>query len=215
MVFLTIARLKKKKMLFLIPLLVLGIVLPVLIAIIIHQNAGDVQMAKAEIFRQLHVWVPMFATWWTILVFQDFFEHEGNEILYLYHSPLQFLKDQCLVQLWYVMVVCVFFCAIYRSVGLEGFVLLQLLMESLFIGSLTYFLCFLFQNSGGTLLIVIAYSIYLNLFDSLKMFQFMSVFPEKLMRTQEDVRRIYACIILSLFFVTGGFVCSKIRRVYK
>lgn len=215
MFYLTLARLKKKKLLFLVPFLVMGVLVPALIMLIIYQNGGDVLLARTDIFRQLHVWIPMFAVWWTILVFQDFFEHEGNEILYLYHSPVQLLRDQCLVLVWYIMTIGFFWLLCYRLTGLGETVLIQLVLESLFIGNFSYFLCFFLQNSGGTYLIILAYCIYLNLFDSLKLFQFMSVFPEGYAETQQDARRMYMCAVLSVFFMIGGFVSSKLRHVYK
>lgn len=215
MFYLTLARLKKKKLLFLVPFLVMGVLVPALIMLIIYQNGGDIWLARTDIFRQLHVWIPMFAVWWTILVFQDFFEHEGNEILYLYHSPVQLLRDQCLVLVWYIMTIGFFWLLFYRFAGFGEIVLIQLVLESLFIGNFSYFLCFFLQNSGGTFLIVLAYCIYLNLFDSLNLFRFMSVFPEDVVVAQTDVRRMYMSAVLAVLFLMGGFVSSQLRHVYK
>lgn len=215
MIYLTFARLRKKGIKFLVPLLVLFVVLPVMGLVFRRHYADSPEQFLRVIVTQLHVWVPVFSSWWSLVLFYDFFESEGNELLYLYHKPVFFLQVQYLAILLYAVGIFLFFPVFQIIAPIDSFVLPQLIAESFAISSLTYFLCFLLLNTGAAFLVPVAYSIYINLFDSLNLLSFLSIFPDNSSVTSENVKRIVHCCAAAVIFSFGGFVCSKYRRKYK
>lgn len=215
MIYLTFVRLRKKKALAFVPFFVLYVFLPILSILFQYHYRDSQEEFLRVVTQQLHVWIPMFSSWWPILLLNDFFDSEGNELLYLYHSPLYFLGAQCLSVFLYSGAIVLFFCVFQMLVSFEIFVLAQLMIESLVISSLTYFLCFLLQNTGAGFLIVIVYCIYINLFDNLNLLSFMSIFPQESMVTQENIELLKGSGLAALIFMGGGFVCSLLRKGYK
>lgn len=215
---LTLARLQKKKVMALIPLFVSFVLLPLMGLFFCYRYEGDTQGAVREFTLQMHVWIPLFSAWWGLVLFQDFFESGGNELLYLYHHPPYFLKIQCAAVLLYSFCIaaCFLICRqICRQfIPLEWFLVVQLLAESFFAAALAYFLYFAFLNTGAGLLIVAAYCIYLNLFDTLGMLDFISVFPKYSDITAENVRLIECSCLSALIFLVLGFLCSKFHKDY-
>ena len=68
----------KNKLRFAVPLIALFVLIPALAALILSGPESDIKMA--DCIRQLHVWVPLFSTWWILLYAGDFFSHDGNEL---------------------------------------------------------------------------------------------------------------------------------------
>ena len=106
------------------------------------------------------------------------------------------------------------FC-IQQTIDFPLFVIGQLSVETVFIASLTLFSSFLLQNTGGSLLIVIAYCVYLNHFDSLGIFQFMSVFPRREEFLNFNVGLLRNALISSGIMSALGSECIGWRRGYK
>lgn len=213
MVKLALKRLIKKKIMFFLPLIMMGVVLPLLSVFFYRHDAGDYEEFISNITLQMHVWIPMFSAWWVILLFNDFFEGEGNELLYIYFRPRQLFAEHIFFVILYVASIVVIFSLFRIFFDLEIFVLFQLMAESLVISSATYFLCFAFQKTGVGLLMAMVYCIYLNLFDNLKLLKFLSVFPESSVADAENMELIKISVIFSLLFLCFGFLLSKFRRI--
>ena len=79
----------KNKLRFAVPLIALFVLIPALAALILTGPESDIKMA--DCIRQLHVWVPLFSTWWILLYAGDFFSHDGNELMYLIWKPHQII----------------------------------------------------------------------------------------------------------------------------
>lgn len=215
MVKLAFKRLIKRKIMFLVPLFMMGVVLPLISVFFYRQNADLYETFVSDVVLQMHVWIPMLSAWWVILLFNDFFENEGNELLYIYFRPGQLLAEHILVTLLYGVCV-VIFCVVFRMFVLfEIFVMVQLLAESFAISSAVYFLCFAIQKTGVGLLMAMAYCVYLNLFDYLKLLRFLSVFPESRVADEKNVELVKSCMIISVLFLVLGFLLSKFRRTFK
>lgn len=212
---LTFARLQKKKVMALVPLVVSFVLLPVMGLFFCRQNEGDMEEAVREFTLQMHVWIPLFSAWWGLILFQDFFESGGNELLYLYHHPTYFLKIQCVAVLLYSFCIIACFLICRQFMPLEWFLVVQLTTEAFFAAALAYFLYFAFLNTGAGLLIVAAYCIYINLFDTLGMLNFISVFPKYSNNTTENVRLIGCSYLSALIFLVLGFLCSEFHKEYK
>ena len=83
------------------------------------------------------------------------------------------------------------------------------------ISSATYFLCFAFQKTGVGLWMAMTYCIYLNLFDTLKLLKFLSVFPENSVADTENMELIKISVIISFLFFFSGFLLSKFHKTFK
>lgn len=215
MVKLALKRLIKKKIMFFLPLFVLGVVLPLLSVFFYRHYSGDYEEFISNITLQMHVWIPMCSVWWVILLFNDFFEDEGNELLYIYFRPKQLFAEHISIVILYVASIVVFFGLFRIFVPLEIFVSFQLIAESFVISSATYFLCFAFQKTGTGLLMAMVYCIYLNLFDTLKLLKFLSVFPESSAADVENIELIKVSVIISFLFLFSGFLLSKFHKTFK
>ena len=208
-------RLTKRKRMFSVPLVIIYFVLPILSFFIYKQKSDIYEEFVSAVVLQMHVWIPMLSSWWVILMFHSFFENEGNEVLYIHVRPLQFLLDYLGVFFLYSFFIVVFSLVFRFFVPYEIFVIGQLLAESLFISSAVFFMCFAVQKTGVGLLMAIAYCVYLNLFDYLKLFKFLSVFPESRGMDAPNLRLIKICIVGSMLCILMGTVLSKFRRAYK
>lgn len=213
--YLTLQRLRKKKAAAMLPLAVLYLLLPGIILMFNFHYREEPEVFQRIVLQQLHVWIPLFSVWWILLLFHDFVDCEGNELLYLYHKPLYFLKSLCLSSVLYSVAVTLFFVVFQRFVPVGFFVLLQLVVEIFVISSLAYFLCFLLQNTGACFLLITAYSFYIILFDQLRILRFMSIFPENAAAGADNIRLIQMSLPAAMLFLAAGFICSRFRRILK
>ncbi len=212
---LILQRLRKKKAAAVLPLLVLYLFLPGIILLFYFHYNEEPEVFQRIVLQQLHVWIPLFSVWWILLLFHDFVDCEGNELLYLYHMPLDFLRSLCLSFVLYSVAVTLFFVAFQRFVPVGFFVLLQLIAEICVISSLAYFLCFLLQNTGSSFLIIAAYCFYVILFDQLGILRFLSVFPESAESVAENIALIRNSLTAAFLFAAAGLICSRFRRIFK
>lgn len=215
MVYLTLQRLRKKKAAALLPLAVLYLFLPAMTALFYFHYKEEQEIFLRVVMQQLHVWIPLFSSWWIILLFHDFVDCEGNELLYLYHKPSYFLKVLSLSFLLYSGAVSLFFVVFRIYVPGERFVLLQLVTEIFVISSLAYFFCFLLQNTGSGFLMIAAYCIYIILFDHLRILSFMSIFPESGTASPENITLMGKSFLAAVLFLAAGLICSRFRRILK
>lgn len=210
-----VVQMTKSKVRSVVPIIVLFVFLPVLIGTIASTSSEPGDMQTVDMIRQLHVWIPLFSGWWTIVFAHDFFSVDGNELMYLYHRTTHILAGQIVGMLIYLFLVCVSFTLYDAIYPMEQEILYQLLLESMMVCNLTFFTCFLFQNTGAALMIIVVYCIYLNLFDALGMFRFLSVFPQKTLFTKWDNGMPGKALAGALVFCASGTALSKIRRVYR
>ncbi len=206
-------KMTKNKIMFWVPVIELVVILPMLIYIMSrNEHRGELELAN-EIIRQLHVWIPLGAGWWSIVFANDFFSSDGNELLYLFHKTLHIVMGQGVSFFLYVICIIMAF-PLYRMIfSMDWIVMWQVIMESLMIAGFTFFLSFFLQNTGAALLIIITYCIYLNLFDKLHMFDIISVFPtDCVFPAWESGLVIKTFVIAAVFWGLGG-ICVKKRRV--
>lgn len=207
--------LKKSKLFFFVPLFILGVVLPFMCVFFYNHYNKDMQLFMQNIIIQLHLFIPLLSSWWTILILKDFYESDGNELLYLYYRPRHLLVVHCMSVVMYIGMIIVFFFIFQIFTNATIFFMYQLIVESLVVSSLVYFLCMALQNTGTGLLIVLSYCVYINLFDSLRVLTFMSIFPMNGEASSENIRLIEISLMITVVLLGGGYVFSKIRHVYK
>lgn len=215
MMSLTLQRLCKRKWVAVLPLFVLYALLPGITIMFFYHYQDDYDKFLQVVIPQLHVWIPMMGAWWIIVLFHDFVDCEGNELLYLFHGTDYFLKTVVLVVVMYSMFgapLCLFYEIKYET-GM--FLLLQLFLETVAIISFAFFLCFLLQNTGACFLIIVAYCLYMLLFDTTGILEFLSIFSKDANISTSNIIRLRNTGIVTGVFFCSGLVCSRIRCSYK
>ena len=213
MIPLYLIQMSKNKFRFLVPFVVLFALVPALIEWIMASGNTGYQMS--DMLRQFHVWIPLFATWWILLYNNDFFSSDGNELMYLIYKPGQIVLCQLFNLVLYLLFASLAFVIIRFIYPFSNLLLCQLLVEAAMMGSMAFFCCYLFQNTGAALLVAVFYDIYLNLFDELSFFQGISIFPQQMLAVEwEWSQMVKAVLGMLVFFVTGAVLVKK-RRVYK
>lgn len=215
MVKMYLVQMTKNKIRFIVPFVVLLVLIPAMIGTIVSSsgNSGDVKLA--DIIRQLHVWIPLFSGWWTIVFTADFFSSDGNELMYLFHRQIYVFWGQMAALIFYLLLVFGGFCLYGVICPIEEVVLWQLLLESAMVCSLTFFICFLLQNTGAALMVSVLYCVYLNLFDSLNMFGFLSVFPREMQSVAWEPGIAVKAMVGTIVFLLVGTLLFQVRRVYR
>lgn len=212
-----LSRFKRCKGFVLLPIAVIGVVIPLMCRhyLVYYTGLGEPYQAVSKTIALLHTCVPMMIAWWIVLLFRDFFNSEGNELLYYFYSQWELFKEYLILVCVYGVIAVLVFLVVSRIVDIPFFVLGQLECETLCIAALSYFCAFLLLNTGGSLLVSIGYCVWLNLFDTLNLFGFMSVFPREeqyLVWNWKSVAAILAAaVVLNIF----GILCMRFRRNYK
>ena len=109
----------------------------------------------------------------------------------------------------------VVFAVVGNMVDMPYFILGQLTAETLCVAAMTYFFAFLLLNTGGCLLVSIGYCVYINMFDTLDLFGFMSIFPRPEEFLVWDGGRVRDALVAAAVLNAVGVVCMKFRRKYK
>ena len=207
------ARIRNKKWLCLVPVFILGALLPLSIAVILSDDAGEDDILL-KIAAQIHIWLPVCGAWWAVLLFHDFFEAEGNELLYLYHKKSQFIFEQTIFACLQMAVTAAVFGIVRHFFELPLFLAVQLLAEVAVISFLMFFLCFVFLNAGIGFTICAVYCLYINLFDPLRIMSFLSIFPEDSGASRQNVQLVVVNFVLAGVLAAAGTALSRVRYSY-
>ena len=192
-----LSRFKRCKGFVLLPIAVIGVVIPLMCRhyLVYYTGLGEPYQAVSKTIALLHTCVPM--------------------MLYYFYSQWELFKEYLILVCVYGVIAVLVFLVVSRIVDIPFFVLGQLECETLCIAALSYFCAFLLLNTGGSLLVSIGYCVWLNLFDTLNLFGFMSVFPREeqyLVWNWKSVAAILAAaVVLNIF----GILCMRFRRNYK
>ena len=127
------ARLRKRKAMIVIPIFIIGILVPIMCFYFWVRYVEEPERIVEEVIALLHTCIPMAGCWWIILLYQDFFEWEGNELLYYYHSWRQLIKEYIFVVAVYVGVSGFIVFCIQQTIEFPFFVIVQLSAETVFI----------------------------------------------------------------------------------
>lgn len=207
-----LVQMTKNKLRFLVPFAALFVLIPALAALILSGPESDIK--TADCIRQIHVWIPLFSTWWILIYAGDFFSHDGNELMYLIWKPHQITACVAAGIAAYMAAAVLSFALLQTIQPFDVLLLWQILAETWMLAGMVFFCCFLFQSTGAALMVAVLYDIYLNLFDGLHMFSAISVFPQQTLTVEADPPRMLAALVAGIVFFAGGAVCVKYRKVY-
>lgn len=214
MIHFIIISVRKRKMMFLIPVLVLGIFVPLLLRHYTVMYAGYEEQIMWYALVLLHTCLPMLVSWWIVLLYQDFFGWDGNELLYYYYPCSMLVKQYAAAVIVYVILESAVFCGYRLIVPAPDFVLAQLVSETLCVASFTCLCAFLMQNTGASMLVSIGYCVYLNMIDRSGYFNFISVFPYPDAYMVWDAGRVENVLAAAAVCTAAVFVCMRYRRKY-
>lgn len=207
-----LVQMTKNKLRFVVPFAALFVLIPALAAWILSGPESDIK--TADCIRQLHVWIPLFCTWWILIYAGDFFSHDGNELMYLIWKPYQITVCVTAGIAAYMAAAVLSFAVLQSVQPFDLLLLWQILAETWMVAGLAFFCCFLFQSTGAALMAAVLYDIYLNLFDGLHMFSAISIFPQQTLTVESDPPRMAAAWIAGIVLFAGGAVCVKGRKNY-
>lgn len=205
---------RKRKMMFLIPVLVLGVFVPLLLRHYTVIYAGYEDQLMWYALTLLHTCVPMLVSWWIVLLYQDFFGWDGNELLYYYYPCSMLAKQYVAAVIVYVVLESAAFCGYRLIVPAADLVLAQLVSETLCMAAFTCLCAFLLQNTGASLLVSICYCVYINMIDRSGYFDFISIFPHPDAYMAWDAGRTAGVLAAAAVCTAATFVCMRYRRKY-
>lgn len=194
--------LKNLRFYYFVPPIILFILIP-LTALAAIKSGGD--FPECCMIAQL--FIPSFAAWWPLFVLKEYLNSAGKELLFVH----KFGRDSLLMRMiilgaFFVLHVTILFVWFTTLFDFVWFLFIAIILQSIFMISLAYFLSLLFQNTFIPMIINFAYSsiFILALFDSpLNIFETVAGSTSK-----SPVVAIMACI---LFY--GGYYIEK--RLYK
>lgn len=208
---------KQNKIKYIIPLLFSYIIMP-LIAYTITSNTPDDELQDVifDILKYLHILIPILSVWWILLYFSSFFSKKGNELIYFYHKTHSilgiFITNIILFLILFTPTVFIY-NSIFKFSPTWYF---EYLLESLVISSIYYWFSFITQNIGSGLIVIIIYSLYVNIFDITGSLEKISIFPSntEILETQHLPHSLYFYLGLFIAFTALGTIASKYSRKY-
>lgn len=191
--------LKNQQFYYLVPVVVLFIVVPLAVLAAIKNGAGD-NFPECAFIAQLLM--PSFAAWWPLLTLKEYLNSPGKELLFVYKQGRESLLLK-MIFLWalyvlHVLIVFIYFTYVFDNVW---FLFIAIIVQSMFMIALGYFLSLLFQNTFIPLIVNFSYSsifMLVLLYSPLSIFQIGSMFEASSLS-----KSIFAAIIAFILFYAG------------
>lgn len=137
--------LKNQQFYYFVPPMVLFIVVPLAVLAAIKNGTGD-NFPECAFIAQL--FIPSFAAWWPLFTLKEYLNSPGKELLFVYKRGRDslFLKMIFLWAFYVLHVLIVFICFTYIFDNV-WFLFIAIIIQSMFMIALGYFLSLLFQNT--------------------------------------------------------------------
>lgn len=148
--------LKNLRAYYYIPLVVLFLVVPLMMTASLKKYGPS--FPSFTLTCQLYI--PCFAPWWLLFILKDYFNSPGKELLFVYRQSRDSIMG-ILVTLWflYVLHVLIVFGAAAFIYDFVWFLFVAIIIQSLFLTALAYFIAILLQNTFIPLIINFTYSL--------------------------------------------------------
>ncbi|MBT9147807.1 MAG: hypothetical protein DDT32_01573 [Syntrophomonadaceae bacterium] len=199
--------LKNQRFYYFAPPVILFILLP--LAVLASVKAGG-RIAECATFSQW--FIPSFAAWWPLFILKEYLNSPGKELLFVYKSGRDSLFFR-MIGLWafyvlHVVILFIYFASLFEFVW---FLFIAIIIQSMFMIALGYFLSLLFQNTFIPLIINFAYSSIFNL--ALFHSPLISIFKISPFSNAESLNKFIAVAIIACILFYGGYQLEK--RLYK
>lgn len=199
--------LKNQRFYFFVPPVVLFILVPLTVLATIKSGGGN-NFPECATISQL--FIPSFAAWWPLFILKEYLNSPGRELLFVYKSGRDSLFSKMII-LWvfyllHVVIVFIYFTSLFDFVW---FLFIAVIIQSMFLIALGYFLSLLFQNTFIPLIINFAYS---SIFMLAVLDSPLSIFENGFFNNTGSLSKsIVVAIIASILFY-GGYQIEK--RLY-
>jgi len=198
--------LKNLRFYYYIPLVVLFILVP-LTAVATLKKASDPFPSFVTICQ---LYIPCFAPWWPLFVLKDYLNSPGKELLFVYKQSRDSLLGKVVI-LWilYVLHILVVFLAASFLYKFVWFLFIAVIIQSILLTALAYFLAILLQNTFVPLITNFTYSLIFMLAGG---YSPLSIFVDGL-RDASSLDKSVFVFIAALVLLYAGFQLEK--RLYK
>lgn len=161
------------------------------------------------ILPQFHLFLPLFAGWWIVMILSEMTNEEGNELLYLYLSPNCIRQCRFVAISGYLFPALIYFCIVHDRWGLHWFLFLQLTVEIFFVCGIIYCITAITNNTGAAMLVTAVYCIFVNKLDIFEILGPVSVFPKEQAANQGNIILLSVTLAVALLFELTGFFGDK------
>jgi hypothetical protein len=200
--------LKNQRFYFFVPPVMLFILVPLTVLATIKSGGGD-NFPECGTISQL--FIPSFAAWWPLFILKEYLNSPGKELLFVYKSGRDslFLK---MIALWaffvlHIAIVFIYFTSLFDFVWL---LFIAIIIQSMFMIALGYFLSLLFQNTFIPLIINFAYS---SIFVLALFYSPLSIFEIGSFNSASSLSKSPVVAIIAFILFYGGYQIEK--RLHK
>jgi len=198
--------LKNLRFYYFVPLVVLFVLVPLTVIASVKQYGPS--FPSFTVICQLHI--PCFSPWWPLFVLKDYLNSPGKELLFVYKQRRDSLLGKTVV-LWvlYVLHILVVFFAATFLYDFVWFLFVAVVIQSMFLTALAYFLAILLQNTFVPLITTFTYSLMFMLAGG---YSPLNIFTQGLSDASSLDKSVFVFIAAVIFFYVGYQVE---KRLYK
>ena len=195
---------KNLKGYYMIPLLVLYIFIPILNVGMVNMS-GSVGNAYSLVFRETEKYLPIMSVWWTIFIFREYIEGDGNEILYCIGQMGKIKAPKIIfIFIWYIIHVGILF--LVYSIFWDNILLeyIKTVIQCFFFSSVMYMLIYTLKSTTISFMILLIYELF-AIFINTDIVNYISIYENGNKITPYIISAKYMPIlILSIgFFIIG------------
>jgi hypothetical protein len=200
--------LKNQRFYYFVPPVVLFILVPLTVLATIKSGGGS-NFPECGTISQL--FIPSFAAWWPLFMLKEYLNSPGKELLFVHKSGRDSLFSRMMI-LWaffvlHVVIVFIYFASLFDFVW---FLFIAIIIQSMFMIALGYFLSLLFQNTFVPLIINFAYS---SIFMLVLFYSPLSIFEIGSFNNASSLSKSIVVAIIAFILFYGGYQIEK--RLYK
>jgi len=196
--------LKNQRLYFFVPPIILFILVPLTVLATIKNGGGD-NFPECATISQL--FIPGFAAWWPLFVLKEYLNSPGKELLFVHKYGRDSLVFKMII-LWafYVLFVVIVFIYFIFLFDFVWFLFIAIIIQSLFMVALGYFLALLFQNTFIPLIINFAYS---SIFMLALFYSPLSIFEIGSFNSVSSLSKSPVVAIIAFILFYGGYQIEK------
>jgi hypothetical protein len=198
--------LKNLRFYYFVPLVVLFVLVPLTVIASVKQYGPS--FPSFTVICQLYI--PCFSPWWPLFVLKDYLNSPGKELLFVYKQRRDSLLGKTVV-LWvlYVLHILVVFFAATFLYDFVWFLFVAVVIQSMFLTALAYFLAILLQNTFVPLITTFTYSLIFMLAGG---YSPLNIFTQGLNDASSLDKSVFVFIAAVIFFYVGY---QMEKRLYK
>lgn len=202
--------LKNQRFYYFLPPVILFILVPLTVLATIKAGGGGGGSNFPECATISQLFIPGFAAWWPLFILKEYLNSPGKELLFVHKFGRDSLFFKMII-LWaffvlHVLIVFIYFTFLFDFVW---FLFIAIIIQSIFMIALGYFLSLLFQNTFIPLIINFAYS---SIFMLVLFYSPLSIFELGSFSNAGNLSKSPVVAIIAFILFYGGYQIEK--RLY-